>query len=134
MSDAFVGIHVSESAVTLAVDQSDQGFTCPLEPSTTDTLINELKRLEPKLIAFQASRDGFELPLAAAVHTAGWPAIIVDASAPAVAVAADRARALADIAAKFPRPKAATVPARANELNALVKRRSELNELLGIER
>jgi len=58
MTDAFVGIDVSESGLALAVHQSDRRFECPLDPSALDKLINELKTLQPKLIVLSATRGG----------------------------------------------------------------------------
>src|SRR5947207_12120154 len=81
MTDGFVGIDVSDSGLRLAVHQSDFRFECPLDPSTSKTLIDELERLEPKLIVLEASRSGTEIPLAAALHTVGLPAVVFDATA-----------------------------------------------------
>src|ERR1043166_1514171 len=80
MTDAFVGIDVSEAGLALAVYQSDYRFECPLEPSTPDKLIDEVKKLQPKLIALEASPIGTEIPIAAALYAAGLPAIVVNAT------------------------------------------------------
>ena len=132
MSDAFVGIHVSESDLTLAVDQSQHHFESSLEPSPTAALIDELKRLEPKLIVFAATRQGFEVPLAAATYAAGLPTIVVACSMEGAGL--DRARALANIAATWNYGASLSSSPRAGEINALLKRRAQLAELLASER
>src|SRR5919197_403142 len=78
MTDAFVGIDVSESGLALAVHQSDYRFECVFDPSTASKLISELQRLQPKLIALAAGRNGADIPLVAALHCAGLPTIVVD--------------------------------------------------------
>ena len=81
MTDVFVGIDVSESGLTLAVHQSDHHFECPVDPSASSKLIDELKRIEPRLIALAARQLSAEIPLAAALHAAGLPVVVVDAIA-----------------------------------------------------
>src|ERR1043166_3104315 len=80
MTDAFVGIDLSEAGLALAVHQSDFRFECPLHPSTPNGIINKVKKLQRKLIALEASRIGTEIPIAAALHAAGLPAIVVNAT------------------------------------------------------
>ena len=78
MTDAFVGIDVSESGLTLAVHQSDRRFECPLDKTGPEKLINELKTIEPRLIALAARGLSAEIPLAAALHAAGLPIVAID--------------------------------------------------------
>jgi hypothetical protein len=134
MSDAFVGIHVSDSGLTLAVDQSDHRFECSLDPASSKALIEELKRLQPKLIAFGHERSSREIPFAADVHAAGLPAIVVALNQTTAGVEVDRARALASLAANSGPHSAPRLSFRANEISALLKRRVQLCELLITER
>src|SRR5690242_10755692 len=85
MTDAFVGIDISESGLALAVYQSDYRFECPIDPSlpnpsTPDKLIDEVKKLQPKLIALE-SRIGNEIPIAAALYAAGLPTVVINKTA-----------------------------------------------------
>jgi len=138
MTDAFVGIDISESGLALAVHQSDHRFECPLDPSTPDKLINELKRLEPRLIALVATRAGAEIPIAAALHAAGLPTVILDVAA--VRKFAEResvhgsgAELLARFAAQAPQ-EITSSSAHATQINALLDRRRQLVEMLDSER
>ena len=138
MTDAFVGIDLSEAGLALAVHQSDFRFECPLEPSIPNSLIDEVKKLQPKLIALEASRIGTEIPIAAALHAAGLPAIVVNATvvqrlSQKGAVAGNRAEMLARFAAHTNR-KTTSALANANQIKALLNRRAQLVEALNTER
>src|SRR6185369_646314 len=134
MTEAFAGIDVSESGLAVAVHQSDYRFECTLDPSTSNKLIDELRRLQPALVAL-AGRGVAEVPLVAALDGAGLPVIVVDAyrlhrQNGKESLPADRAQQLATVAA---RSKAETVSADSTDrdnVNGLLERRSQLIELL----
>src|SRR6476660_8194113 len=135
MTDAFAGIDVSESGLTVAIHQSDYRFECLNDPASFDQLIAQLKGIEPKLIALEAGkRDA--LPLAAALHAASLPAALFDSAAvtrQAHKASDTRADALARVAAGA-RPRPASSFLHANEINRLLARRAQLIELLERER
>src|SRR5881394_1158924 len=138
MTDAFVGIDVSESGLALAVHQSDHRFECPLDPSAPDKLINELKTLQPKLIVLAVTHGGAAIPLAAALHDAGFPIVAVDETslrkfAQKESANADRADLLARCAAGIRQAPTSRI-ARAHEIGALLLRRAELVGMLDAER
>ena len=135
MTDACVGIDVSESGLALALHQSDHRFECPLDPTAPDKLINELKTLEPKLVVLAATRLGSEIPIAAALHGAGLPVVVIDATArrkPA-ARTVDLAVWLAGLAANTSVKKPSSTT-HAKQITALLARRTELVEMLDAER
>jgi hypothetical protein len=140
MTDAFVGIDVSESRLALAVHHSDHHFECALDPSTASKLIEELRRLQPKLIAFAASRDGAEIPLIAALHAAALPTIVVaphtvskDAQSKSLEPTA-RARLVGDFAAQSRYSATPVTPEEATDTHEMLQRRAQLIELLISER
>jgi hypothetical protein len=137
MTNAFVGIDISASALALAVHQSDHRWECPVDASTPGKLINELQRLEPGLIALGASRTGTEIPIAAALHAAGLPTVVLDATAmrklaESKRTEGSRAEMLARSAASALR-EITSSPVDAIQINALLDRRSQLLEILGSE-
>ena len=139
MTDVFVGIDISETGLALAVHESEHRFACALGPSTNTDLIAELKRLQPRLVAFAAADNHAAIPLAAAVHSAGLPAIVIDpqqltqqarkASLPRQ----HRAQILASYAAQAKSANASPAD-RAHDINALLQRRERLLDLLNSER
>jgi hypothetical protein len=137
MTDVFVGIDVSESGLTLAVHQSDYHFECPTDPSTFGRLIEELTRLQPKLVAFAATDKGAEIPIAAAVHSSGLPAVVVDAHSVSHHARkesrqrASRAQILASLAASL---EDETTTTQVDEITELLQRRAQLIDLLNTER
>jgi ribosomal protein L9 len=138
MTDAFVGIDVSASGLALAVHQSDYHFECALDSSSTTKLIDEVKKLQPKLIALEASHLGTEIPIAAALHAAGLPTVVVNATtvnrfAQMDLVEGKRAEVLARFAAHTNR-KPTSASADANQIKALLNRRAQLVETLNAER
>src|ERR1051325_3223305 len=131
MTGVFVGIDVSESALRLAVHQSDHHFDCPLDRSTTGKLIEELKTLQPKLIALAAGRHGSEIPIAAGLHCAALPVMVVNARAvqrfaQKERTAGDQAQMLARFAASKSVERKASDFVTVNEIDALLKRRDQL--------
>src|SRR4051812_29195558 len=124
MTDAFAGIDVSESGLTVAIHESDYRFECLNDPASIEQLIDQLKRIEPKLIALEAGkRDA--LPLAAALHAASLPVVLFDTAGvtrQAHKASGTRADALAGIAASA-RTRPASSFLHANEIARLLARR-----------
>lgn len=136
MTDAFVGIDISESGLALAIHQSDHRFECPLDSSTPGKIIDEVKELKPKLIALADSRGGTEIPIAAALYAAGLPTIVVNRTAvrrfaQKESVEGNSAEMLARSAAHA---KQESTSAYANEIKALLERRTQLAGILDAER
>jgi len=150
MTGAFVGIDISASSLAVAIHQSDQRFEIPLDSFALEQLINQLKQLAPRLIALEASRTGEELPLAATLHVAGLPAVVVNTAAvrqlarnqgdgnrsdafsgtPTSGVL--HAEKLASFAAALS-SKTSPSSRHASEIDALLKRRAQLIEILDRE-
>ncbi len=135
MTDSFVGIDVSESGLTLAVHQSDHRFECALDRSTNSKVIDELRRLQPKLVALAADRTA--IPLAAALCAAGVPTIVDDAQSVRKLTRRDpldfdRAKQLACFASLKQETKTRD-SADADNINELLQRRAQLVELLTSE-
>lgn len=137
MTDAFVGIDISESGLALAVHQSDYRFECPVDPSAPGKLIDELKTLAPGLIAIQARDPNKAIPVTAALHAAGLPIVVVNPAAvrrhaPKESSGRRRAEMLANFAAQSS-PKTSS-SFHANSIEALLERRKHLLEVLDAER
>src|SRR6185436_4777019 len=101
-------------------------------------LINELQTLQPKLIVLAADHGGAGIPLAAALHAAGFPIVAAEQTslrkfAQKESENASRADLLARCAAGIRLDPMARA-ARANEIDALLRRRAELVEMLDAER
>lgn len=138
---AFIGIDVSKSLLVVAVHQSDYRFRCANEESAFGKLIAHLVELDPALIVIEAT-GGLELPVAATLHAAGLPVLLIGARrVRAFAKGSTRladtnrihADVLADFAAAFKTegpPKSRTAP----ELSALLARRAQLLGMLAAEK
>ena len=136
MTGAFVGIDISESASTRSRSiKAITDFECPVDPSTPDKLIDELKRLKPRLIALGASRTGigdsdrgsFAFTLVCRRSSSLRPLFASSRkrNAPMPAGAEMLAGSL-QVRTRKPRPS----PCTANQIKALLDRRDQLLEML----
>jgi hypothetical protein len=138
MTDAFVGIDVSESvshSQSINVITTSSALSVHPPPAK---LINELQSLRPQLVAFAATRHGAEIHLAAAVHAAGLPALVVNERtlqrfARRENLKADTAHLLAAFAGAQGQRTTNLSPDPA-EFQSLLERRSQLVEMLDAER
>src|ERR1041385_2504306 len=76
-SDLFVGIDVSKDHLDLVAQPLGQRWHCANDPSAFPTLLAELHALAPTLIVLEAT-GALELPVAAALASAGLPLAIVN--------------------------------------------------------
>jgi transposase len=138
----FIGIDVSKQVLEVAVHESDYQFRCANKASAFGDLIVELITLRPALIVLEAT-GGLEIPVAAALHAAGLPVVVVNprqvrdfAKALGQLAKTDRldARVLAHFAAAIKPPLRPIKSADEQELDALVGRRGQLVEMLTAEK
>lgn len=141
-SKPFIGIDVSKQMLEVAVHESDYQFRCANKASAFGDLIVELITLRPALIVLEAT-GGLEIPVAAALHAAGLPVVVVNprqvrdfAKALGQLAKTDRldARVLAHFAAAIKPPLRPIKSADEQELDALVGRRGQLVEMLTAEK
>src|SRR5467141_1266922 len=141
-SKSYIGIDVSKQQLEVAVHESDYQFRCPNKASAFGELIVELIALRPALIVLEAT-GGLEIPVVAALHTAGLPVIVLNprqvrdfAKALGQLAKTDRldARVLAHFAAAIKPPLRPIKSADELELDALMGRRGQLVEILAAEK
>src|SRR5579883_2383877 len=138
----FVGIDVAKDKLDIAVRPSAEPWVAPQTEEGLTTLVARLVALAPELVVREAP-GGFELPVAAALATAGVPVAVVNprqvrefarGSGQLAKTDALDAAVLARCAAVVqptPRPRPA---AQAQELSALLTRRRQLQAMLIAER
>lgn len=141
-SKAFIGIDVSKQLLEVAAHESDYQFRCANKAGTFGDLIIELIALRPALIVLEAT-GGLEIPVSAALHAAGLPAVVINprqvrdfAKALGQLAKTDRldARVLAHFAAAIKPPLRRIKSVAEQELDALVGRRGQLVEMLTAEK
>lgn len=142
MESISVGIDVSKVTFVVAISPSGERWASDTTAAAIDALVARLQALTPTIIVVEAT-GGYERALVAALGAAGLPVAIVNprqvrAYAQALGHTAKTdaidAAVLADFGAKVqpaprPLPDAATAA-----LAALVVRRRQLLEMIGIER
>jgi transposase len=142
MDSISVGIDVSKVTFVVAISPSGERWASDTTAAAIDALVARLQALTPTIIVVEAT-GGYERALVAALGAAGLPVAIVNprqvrAYAQALGHTAKTdaidAAVLADFGAKVqpaprPLPDAATAA-----LAALVVRRRQLLEMIGIER
>jgi transposase len=137
----FIGIDVSKTAVSIAVQPSGDTWTCPTTSAALDALATRLGALDAELVVMEAT-GGYEAPVAAALTTAGLAVAVVNprqvrAFAQALGQPAKTDALDAQVLALFAervRPAARTLPDTATQqLASLVARRRQLLDMLGAE-
>jgi transposase len=142
MEPISVGIDVSKAMLVVAVAPTGERWTTETTPSAIDELIARLQRVTPTIIVVEAT-GGYERALVAACASAGLPVAVVNprqvrAFAQALGRTAKTDDIDADVLAMFgarlhPTPRA--IPDAATQaLAALVARRRQLIEMIGMER
>jgi transposase len=142
MAPISVGIDVSKATLVVAVAPTGERWTTETTPTAIDGLIARLQRVTPTIIVVEAT-GGYERALVAACASAGLPVAVVNprqvrAFAQALGRTAKTDAIDADVLAVFgarihPAPRA--IPDVATQaLAALVVRRRQLLEMIGMER
>lgn len=141
-AECFIGIDVCKAQLDVADTGSDSRWSVPNEPSGIDTLVQRLKALTPTLVVLEAT-GGLQIPAVAALELAGLPVAVINPRqardfAKATGRLAKTDRIDAAMLARFgqalrpePRP---LKPAQTQALEALIRRRHQLLEMLTAER
>ena len=142
MDRVSVGLDVSKGSVVIAVDPTGERWTSETTPAAIDALVVRLRALGPAIVVVEAT-GGYERALVAACATAGLPVAVVNprqvrAFAQALGRTAKTdaidAAVLATFGARV-QPEARAIPDAATQaLAALVVRRRQLIEMIGMER
>jgi transposase len=133
----YIGIDIGKKTLFVAIGSKGPIKRFDNTVEDVEMLIRELKTLEPVLLVMEPS-GGYEIPLAGALHTAGLPVAIVNArqirdfakaSGRLAKTDAIDAGTIAHFAEAFrpsPRP---LVDAQTMELDGLVRRRRQLQDM-----
>ena len=142
MDRVSVGMDVSKGRVVIAVDPTGERWTSETTPAAIDALVGRLRALGPAIVVVEAT-GGYERALVAACATAGLPVAVVNPrQVRALAQALGRtaktdaidAAVLATFGARV-QPEARAIPDAATQaLAALVVRRRQLIDMMGMER
>jgi len=136
-----VGIDVAKDHLDVHVRPIDESFRVPHDEAGVVTLLARLRTIAPTIVALEAS-GGYEVPLTAALASAGLPVAVVNPRqirdyARAVGQLAKTDRLDAQIIARFAeavRPEPRPVPdAQAQALGELIARRRQLVDMLTAE-
>ena len=142
MERTFVGIDVAKEQLDVHVRPSDERFQVGRDDAGLAELVARLQPLGPRLVVLEAT-GGYEIPVAAALASAGVPVAVVNprqirdfarATGQLAKTDALDARLMA-LFAEAVQPEARPLPtAAAQALGELVARRRQLIEMLGAER
>src|SRR6266545_3725533 len=142
MERTFVGIDVAKDQLDVHVRPSDERFQLGRDDAGLAELVARLQPLGPRLVVLEAT-GGYEVPVAAALASAGVPVAVVNprqirdfarATGQLAKTDALDARLMA-LFAEAVQPEARPLPtAAAQALGELVARRRQLIEMLGAER
>lgn len=141
MESMSVGIDVSKTALVIAVQPSGESWSSDTTPTAIETLVARLRALGPTIVVVEAT-GGYERAVVAACAAVGLPMVVVNprqvrAFAQALGRTAKTdavdATVLADFGARV-QPAARPIPDDETQaLAALVTRRRQLLEMLGME-
>ncbi|HZA22998.1 MAG TPA: IS110 family transposase [Dehalococcoidia bacterium] len=138
----YVGIDVSKNQLDIAVRPAGDTWSMPNDVSGITEVVQGLAQLHPALVVLEAT-GGLQLPLAAALATAGLPLAMVNPRqvrdfARAIGRLAKTDRLDAQVLAHFAeavRPTPYPLPdAQTQELTALLTRRHQVVEMLTAEK
>ena len=142
MDRTFVGIDVAKDQLDVHVRPTDERFQLSRDDAGFAGLVARLHPLVPRLVVLEAT-GGYEVPVAAALASAGVPVAVVNprqirdfarATGQLAKTDALDARLMA-LFAEAVQPEARPLPtAEAQALGELVARRRQLVEMLGAER
>jgi transposase len=142
MDRTTVGIDVSKGTFVVAVHPSAERWTSESTPAAIDTLVMRLQAMTPTLIVLEAT-GGYERALVAACAAGGLPVAVVNprqvrAFAQALGRTAKTddidAAVLAEFGARVQPTARAIADRETQALAALVARRRQLVEMIGMER
>jgi transposase len=142
MDRTTVGIDVSKATFVVAVRPSGERWTAETTSGAIDALVTRLQTLMPAVIVLEAT-GGYERALVAACAAVGLPVAVVNprqvrAFAQALGRTAKTddidADVLADFGARVQPPARALADAETQALAALIARRRQLVEMIGMER
>lgn len=138
----YVGIDVSKDQLDIAVRPTGETWSMPNDASGITELVQRVAQLHPKLVVLEAT-GGLQMPVAAALASAGWPLAMVNprqvrdfARATGKLAKSDQldAQVLAHFAEAV-RPTPYPLPdAQTQELTALLTRRHQVVEMLTAEK
>ena len=138
----YVGIYVSKNQLDIAVRPAGDTWSMPNDVSGITEVVQGLAQLHPALVVLEAT-GGLQMPLAAALATAGLPLAMVNPRqvrdfARAIGRLAKTDRLDAQVLAHFAeavRPTPYPLPdAQTQELTALLTRRHQVVEMLTAEK
>jgi transposase len=138
----FVGIDVAKARLDIALWPTAPRWSVPNDPEGVANLVTRLHGVEPALVVLEAT-GGLELPVTAALATAGLPVVVVNPRqvrnfAKATGKLAKTDTIDAHVLAHFAqavRPTPRPLPdTQAQELSALLARRRQLTEMLTAEK
>jgi len=142
MDQVSIGIDVSKATLVIAVHPSDERWVSETTPSALETVVARLQALSPAIVVVEAT-GGYERAVVAVCGAAQLPVAVVNprqvrAFAQALGRTAKTdaidARVLAEFGARV-RPEARRLADAATQaLAALVTRRRQLLEMIGMER
>jgi transposase len=137
----YVGLDVAKQRLDVHVRPTDEAFSSAADEAGLAALVEKLEQLRPTLVVLEAT-GGFHVPVAAAVASAGIPVAVVNprqirdyarATGQLAKTDALDARVLARFAEAV-KPAPRPLPSeQAQRLSALVARRRQLVEMLGME-
>lgn len=137
----YVGLDVATQRLDLHVRPTDETFSCAHDEAGLAALVQRLQALSPTMVVLEAT-GGYHVPVAAAVASAGIPVAVVNprqirdyarATGQLAKTDALDARAIARFAEAV-KPAVRPLPSEdAQRLSALVARRRQLVEMLGME-
>lgn len=73
----YVGIDVAKARLDIAVRPTGEGWSSPYDEAAVAALVSQLRQMEPAMVLLEAS-GGMELPLVAALATAGLPVVVIN--------------------------------------------------------
>jgi transposase len=137
-----VGMDISKATVVIAVHPSGERWTSELTPTGIDEVVTRVRALAPGVLVVEAT-GGYERALVAQCAAAGLPVAVVNprqvrAFAQALGRTAKTdaidAEVLAAFGARVQPPPRPIADAATQALGALVTRRRQLIEMIGMER
>lgn len=141
MESLSVGIDVSKTNLVIAVHPTGESWVSAVTPAAIDALVGRLQSLAPMIVVVEAT-GGYERPLTAQCVTARLPVSVVNprqvrAFAQALGRTAKTdavdARLLAEFGARVQPAVRTPTDADTHALAALVARRRQLVEMIGME-
>lgn len=141
MDGIFVGLDVSKDAVDGHVQPTGECFVAGTDEAALATVVERVRAVAPTLVVLEAT-GGYEIPVAAALATAGLPVAVVNprqirdfarATGQLAKTDALDARVIARFAEAVQPPVRPLPSAQAQALSELLARRRQVVDMLGAE-